>query len=200
MTEIILVRYKMKEMENECIRSVLDNTTNYNLTVYDNEEHNYNLGKLWNSLISASSAEIICLLNTDTAVEPFWLERLEYVLTWDKVGAVGLVTDGAKNSQKQGRGSGVFELPKEEMLSGFCLLFYKRVWEEVGGFPEDFGFYGQETAMMKKVQSKGYRQMVNREVFVHHEGSATAKSTGLDLEQEREKGRNLYQLFKNKFK
>lgn len=196
MTEIILIRYKMRQMENDCIKSILDNTSHYHLTVYDNEDKNINLGSLWNTLISRSTADTICLLNTDTLVEPHWLSKLEEILI-DGVGAVGPVTNEAKNSQKQNKGTGVFPLPREEMLSGFCILFFKKVWEEAGGFPEDFGFYGQETAMMKKVQNLGYTQLVRRDVYVHHYGSATAKAMGMNLEGERQKGRTLYQKFKD---
>ena len=185
----------MRQMEDECIKSVLDNTTNYHLTVYDNEEKNVNLGSLWNRLIANSSSDRICLLNTDTLVEPQWLSKLEEILV-DGVGGVGPVTNEAKNSQRQQKGTGVFPLPREEMLSGFCLLFLKKVWDEAGGFPEDFGFYGQETAMMKKVQSLGYTQLCRRDVYVHHYGSATAKAMGMNMEDERIKGRTLYQKFK----
>lgn len=197
MTEIILVRYKLRKIENECIQSVLENTSNYHLTVYDNEQENRNIGRLWNDLIRRSDADVVCLLNTDTLVESEWLTKLEDTLRSEPgIGGVGPVTNSAKNSQKQGKSSGVFEMPPEEMLSGFCLLFTKKVWEETGGFPEDCGFYGQETAFMKKAQTKGYKQMCRRDVFVFHYGSASAKAVGMNMEEERQKGRNYYEKFK----
>lgn len=202
MTEIIIVRYKLPKIENECIKSVLDYTSNYHLTVYDNERENINLGRLWNSLIRRSDADKVCLLNTDTLVENSWLITLEKLLdSSSNIGAVGPVTNSAKNSQKQQKGSGSFDLPKEEMLSGFCLLFPKKIWEEVGGFPEDCGFYGQETAMMKKFQVKGYRQVVSKDVFVFHYGSASAieaeKRGEMNIPREREEGRTYYQKFRD---
>lgn len=202
MTEIILVRYKLKHIEDECIKSVLENTGACHLSVYDNAEKNVNLGRLWNSLIRRSDADTICLLNTDTLVEKSWLPKLEEVLKDPTVGAVGPVTNSARNSQKQGVGSGTFDLPEKEMLSGFCLLFKKKVWEEVGGIPEDFGFYGQETAFLKEVQQKGYRQVCRRDVFVFHYGSASAieaeKRGEMEIDKERQQGRTLYEKFKEK--
>lgn len=201
MVEIILVRYKLKQIEDECIKSVLENTGTHHLTVYDNVPENVNLGRLWNNLIRRSDADIICLLNTDTLVEKDWLTKLENLLvSTPNCGGVGPVTNSAKNSQKQQKGEGTFYLPEREMLSGFCLLFTKKVWEEAGGFPEDCGFYGQETAFMKKVQSKGYVQAVRRDVFVFHYGSASAIAAGMDLEKERVEGRSYYQKFKELWK
>jgi len=208
MTEIILVRYKMPKLEDECIRSVLDNTENYNLTVYDNAPENHNLGALWNRLIRNSDSDIICLLNTDTLVEKNWLSSLEQVLlapSWEKRGAVGPCTSECKTHQKTAKTSGVVDFTHEhpgEMLGGFCLLFPKRVWEDVGGFPEDFGFYGQESAFLKKMESKGYHQYWHKGVFVYHYGSASAKEAEkrgeMDEQKEREIGRVKYQEFINK--
>lgn len=209
MTEIILVRYKMPNLENDCIRSVLEFTENYNLTVYDNAPINHNLGMLWNRLIRNSDAETICLLNTDTIVEKDWLWKLEECLdapSWEKIGAVGPTTNSCRTHQNDKRGLvGVYDLTKEypgEMLGGFCLLFPKKVWEEVGGFPEDFGFYGQETAFLKKMESLGYRQLWRRDVFVYHYGSASAKEAEkrgeMDEKKERELGREKYKAFVEK--
>jgi hypothetical protein len=203
MTEIILVRYKLPKVENDCLKSVLDYTSNYHLTVYDNAPQNINLGKLWNQLIKRSDADTICLLNTDTIVEPDWLTKLEETLSapsWSKVAAVGPVTNQTHNCQKQERsGKPAYEMPPHEMLGGFCLLFLKSVWEEVGGIPEDFGFYGQETAFLKKVQHKGYKQLVRPDVFVFHYGAASAKEAEkrgeMVVEKERVNARNLYQKF-----
>ena len=205
MIEIILVRYKLPIVENDCLSSVLKNTSNYHLTVYDNAPHNENLGKLWNKLINRSDADTICLLNTDTLVEENWLTRLEETLegpSWNKIGAVGPVTDNAHNAQKRDRGGACFRLPEGQMLSGFCLLFKKSIWSEVGGIPENFGFYGQETAFLIKVDKKGYTQWVNPSVFVHHLGSASAqeaqKRGEMDIKTEREAARKMVFDFANK--
>ena len=76
--EVIMVRYGLPELEQECVASVLEYTTDvdYHLTDYDNYEADEGLAKVWNDLIRASDAEYICLLNNDTRVESEWLSKL----------------------------------------------------------------------------------------------------------------------------
>lgn len=201
MTEIFLILYKMPILEKACIDSIKAYTTDYKLTVYDNAPKNENLGMLWNRLIKASTCENICLLNTDTLVEPKWLEKLEECLM-PGVGAVGPTTNSCRTHQNDERSTGSISLTEVypgEMLSGFCLLFPKKVWENVGGFPEDFGFYGQESAWLAKVEKAGFRQVWRKDVFVYHYGSASAKEAEkrgeMNEEKERQLGREKYKRY-----
>jgi len=90
-------------------------------------------------------------------------------------GAIGPVTDNCGTAQK-----GMVKSDKiEEIndLSGFCYVFRKSVWKEVGKFPEDMPFYGQESIFNRKLQDRGYKLMVDRRVFVHHDkGSSFEKA------------------------
>ena len=180
-TEIIIVKYNFPEVEIPCITSVLECTANYHLTIYDNYPENYNLGLIWNGLIKRSDAEFICLLNSDTKVTPGWLAGLKAVYDNEpNVGVVGPVTDNAKNHQKQMVAKKYYALDFSqfyypEVLSGFCLFFPKHAWEIAGGFPEDYGFYGQEVAFIDKLLETNFRQYLAKHVFVHHRGSATVK-------------------------
>ena len=195
--EIILVKYNNTQFEDPCIMSVIANTKEpYHLRAYNNYPINYNIGKLWNRLIKESDAEYICLLNTDTLVEPDWLKKLVEVFSLHKnVGVVGPTTTAAKTQQaKEPKATEVKIVDFGNdypgwCLSGFCIVFPKKVWEEVGGFPEDFGFYGQEVVLIDKMMDKGYRQLWRKDVFVWHAGQATVKkavaSGELDEEKER---------------
>lgn len=191
---IIIVRYKNPEIENCCIKSVeqFTNLAKHKLTIFDNAPENINLGKLWNTLIEASDEEVICLLNSDTVVEEGWT-RLEESLVDPLVGAVGPVTDNCRTKQKDLVKKNIVE-PIDE-LSGFCYLFTKRVWREVGGFPEDGPFYGQETAFNYLLKMYDYTLMVDRRVFIHHEGSSSLKKNGFDEIKERQKGAEWYKQF-----
>lgn len=195
---IIVVKYKSPEEEERCIESVKQFTdlTKHSLTVFDNAPENINLGKLWNQLIEASDDEVICLLNSDTEVEEGWDRLAEFIL-WNgqanKIGAVGPVTDNCRTKQKGMKRAESFEEISD--LSGFCYVFKKSTWEEVGGFPEDFPFYGQETAFNRLLQKNGYKLMVDRRVFVHHEGSASIKKSGANEIEERKKGADRYKRF-----
>jgi len=180
MVEIIILKYNTPEFENKCVHSVIDNTEiPYHLTVFDNYPFKCNIGQLWNRLIRQSDSDYICLLNSDTIVAPEWLPKL--LETFDKfetVGCVGPSTDNCGNQQKTKVDKLFVDFSLAYLgwvLSGFCLVFPKKVWEEVNGFPEDYGFYGQEVNFVDKVVATGYKQIWRTDVFVHHEGSASAK-------------------------
>lgn len=183
MTDIILIKYNAPSFEKEAIHSIVENTDgNYHLTVYDNYPKNENLGVLWNRLIDKSDADNICLLNSDILLTYGWLGKLEQVFVdYKDAGAVGPVTNNAGVSGQEITKTDNYEVfdygKKYSMgtLCGFCLLFPKYVWRDVGGFPEDFGFYGQECAFLAKMEKVGYRQYVRTDVFVYHEGGASAK-------------------------
>jgi len=171
---IILVRYKNPEVEDRCIKSIEQFTdlSKHTLTIFDNAQENINLGKLWNRLIEESKDKVICLLNSDTVVEEGWT-RIEEALSDNRVGAVGPLTNHCGTKQKSLDKNGQVEEIND--LSGFCYVFRKSVWKEVGRFPEDMPFYGQESIFNRKLQDRGYKLMVDRRVFVHHEKGASYK-------------------------
>lgn len=181
--DIILIKYQAPDYEKVCIKSVLDYTnTPYGFIIHDNYPLNENIGKLWNRLIGKSEAEYICLLNSDTLVEDGWLEKLLQVFDdYKDAGCVGPVTNNAGgNGQELPKNDDyeVFDYVKRHpqgTLCGFCMVFPKKVWEDVGKFPENFGFYGQDDAFSAKIDKKGYRQYVRTDVFVWHCGSASIK-------------------------
>ena len=165
--DIIFVRFNLPDKEQECIDSVKKYTdlSKHTFTIYDNYPKKENLAVVWNRLIAESKHENICLLNNDTVVEEGWT-RLEESLEDKKVGAVGPVTNNCGTHQKN--------MEREEKiaaindLSGFCYCFRKEVWQEVGGFPEDMPFYGQESVFNRKLQDHGYELNVDRRVYIHH--------------------------------
>lgn len=203
MTEIIIINYNQPELARRCVQSVIDNTREeYHLTLYDNSKEKSNLGKLWNRLIQRSQADYICLLNDDTLVEKDWLKKLLEVFTKEvNVGAVGPITNTCNNPQCHYFPSEDYnvidfcDVHRGWVLSGFCLLFRKDVYEKVSGFPENFGFYGQETAFLDKIQHCGYRQILRKDVFVWHYGSASAKRAEergeFNKEEEKNKSRKM---------
>jgi GT2 family glycosyltransferase len=209
-TEIILIKYNNEKVEKPCINSVIKHTkAPHHLTIYDNYPDNENIGKLWNRLISQSDAEYICLLNTDTLLTDNWLtDLLEAFDMFNDVGAVGPSTNNSKNHQSSIEPplpSSVIDFraayPKE-CLSGFCLVFSRNIFKLVGGFPEDYGFYGQEVALLDKMTNLKYKQIWRKDVWVWHEGSATVKKEvkegKFDELKERRKGREAFNKLRKK--
>ena len=195
--EIILILFNLEEKEKECIDSVKKYTdlSKHKLTIYDNYEKKENLAVVWNRLIEESTEDVICLLNNDTLVEEGW-DRMIEVLEDKKVGAVGPVCNNCGGKQKNMEKNGQIEEIND--LSGFCYLFRKEVWEEVGEFPEDMPFYGQETVFNRKLEDRGYKLMVDRRVYIHHykgRSWSKARANGDINDNNREYGRMHYYNF-----
>lgn len=200
LVDIIIIKYNCSKVEQNCIKSVLQHTEgNYHLTIYDNYPYNYNLGKLWNRLIENSDAEYICLLNSDTVVTKNWLKNMMRTFELvDSVGIVGPSTDNARNHQNLKVDTTFIDYGKKYpnwMLGGFCLLFPKKVFKQVGGFPTNFGFYGQEVDFIRRIEKAGLKQMWSACSFVHHIGSVSAekaeKAGTFNEKEERAKAKEL---------
>ena len=183
------MKYNLPRVEAKCIKSVIDHTEiPYDLIVYDNWESRKNLGQLWNELIRQTSSQYICLLNSDTEVESGWLKKLVDVFWKEKkVGAVGPSTNSCHGPQSNFFNSDELKEAKYELvdvadksnnqfqLVGFCFVFPRVVWVEVGGFPEDFGFYAQESAFLLKIKRAGYKTLWRKDVFIKHLGGVSIK-------------------------
>ncbi|KKN88897.1 hypothetical protein LCGC14_0245040 [marine sediment metagenome] len=199
--EIIIVKYGLPELEAECVSSVEEHTQDveYVLTAHDNYEADEGLSKVWNDLIRASDAEYICLLNNDTRVEAAWLSRLlECFEEDDKLGAVGPMTNKSTGPQGNCR---KFQTKHKRLmvvkypLVGFCIVFPKSVWEEIGGFDEEFELYGEDSDFCMEVQEHGYTTAIRTDVFIFHHGMSStpiAEARGKDILALKKKAKELF--------
>ena len=169
-----------------------------NLRVVRNE---YNLGfvKTNNKAVQQAKGRYICLLNNDTEVTSGWIdEALSIFDLMNDVGAVGcklIYPDGSL--QEAGGivwGSGVpwnygknrnashpgFNYTRDaDYLSAAALFVKKTVWEEVGGFSEEFApAYYEDTDLAFKIRRSGHRTVYcpTSEV-IHFEGKSNGTST-----------------------
>jgi len=201
---IIVIGYTVSKivsnLESSCIKSVIYNTnTPYMLTYVNNLYSGMTLTDVWNYSISNSPCEYICLLNSDTEVFPGWLPKILDTLKSDNTyGFVGPSTDNCHSKQKSipsYEQSKKFSNQVEVLdspLSGFCLLFRKSLWSEIGGFDTRFPLYGQESKFLDDAMNKGYKCVWRKDAFVHHVGEATMKAAGVDTKSERKKATDLY--------
>ena len=189
--DIILIKYGQPALENQCIESIKKHTdlTRHILTDVDNKLIDKNLGALWNDLISASDAPYVCLLNSDTIVEPEWLDKLIEAVENTGADAVGPMTNKCGIAYQVGEKTEVDKLRDAPQLSGFCVLIRKESWKKAGGFPEFFPFYGQESDLMDRLKKK----VVCKSVFIQHLGGGTIKNTeGRSQEKEKELSLEVY--------
>jgi O-antigen biosynthesis protein len=198
MLEIILVRYGQLEYETEAIEQVLAKTdVPYHLTVYDNYDRDGNLSTVWNELIRRSDADYICLLNTDTVVSDKWASMLLETFNDPKVGAVGPVANRAGGYQGGWKEAGIGQI-EYPVLSGFCLFFPKKVWEEVGGFNEKYKLYGEDSEFTNEIKRKGYRLIIRHDVWIfHYGGKSTEAATkkGKDIQAIQKESARKYQEY-----
>lgn len=149
-----------------------------------------------NKGLMRSCGDYVVLLNNDTIVTPGWLTRLIGHLERDpKVGMVGPVTNSSGNEQRiqasyrsleeledfaQQRlreyGGRYFQI---DMLGMFCVVFRRRLLDEVGLLDERFelGTF-EDDDFCHRVRMLGYKLICAEDVFVHHFGKGTMRALG----------------------
>lgn len=188
MVDILIVRYGVPELEKQCIAAVRKFSTDVECVVHvrDNLVRDSPLAVVWNEMIKASSAEYICLLNNDTLVEDQWLSKLlEVFQLHSDAGIVGPVTNRASGVQGRQKVPG---MPKRifesNMMVGFCMVFPKALWSQVGGFDEGYELYGEDSDFCRLVLQAGKKLYVREDVYVFHhgaQGTPVASKKGKDI-------------------
>lgn len=138
----------------------------------------------------------IFLLNNDTIITSNAIPIMaEYMAHHEDVGAIGAMSNYAGNRQEYPVSFESTEeyiafgeslnAPEEDAflekvrLNGFAMLIRRKVWNEVGGFDEDFapGYY-EDDAISMEILKRGYRLILSRNSFIYHVGSASFVKTG----------------------
>jgi GT2 family glycosyltransferase len=80
----------------------------------------------------------------------------------------------------------------EDPISGFCLLFRKSLWEDLGGFDPKYKHYGQESDFIDRAHKKGWLSYWRQDAFVYHIGEASVKASGIDVNAARKEAKKIY--------
>jgi GT2 family glycosyltransferase/tetratricopeptide (TPR) repeat protein len=152
-----------------------------------------------NQGMQAAVGRQVLLLNNDTVVTPGWLTRLLRALDSDpRIGLVGPCSNRVSGPQQihaqydseaslDGFASqwgkaheGV--LDDVDRLVGFCLLIRREVIDAIGLLDERFGVgcFEDDDYCVRAIQA-GFRAVIARDAFVHHEGSRTFRASGVDF-------------------
>ena len=163
--------------------------TGFNETILIRNEENKGFPVAINQGIRAASGEIIILLNNDVIVTPGWAERLTSWL--DDFSIIGPVTNYCAGMQKvtipfydnldelnkeaEAWAEECTEEPQEvNWVIGFCMVFKKSLFNEIGPFDESlWPCSGEEIDFSFRAREAGHKIGVARDVYVHHEGSQT---------------------------
>lgn len=157
-----------------------------------------------NAGIRAARHPLLLILNNDTQAAPNLLDELWQVLASDpRIGAAAPVSNHVKGPAmlpvgNLGRDSTArAELAHElatattaaiqdvDTLAGLCLLLRRTTLDSVGLFDERFGHGNfEDDDLCLRLRLHGYRLVIARRAFLHHEGHATFRAMGLELAEQ----------------
>ncbi len=138
----------------------------------------------------------IMLLNNDTLVTKSWLENLLACLNSDdKIGMVGPMTNYISGEQQiEVPYTNIADMPRFaseynrsdparwkriDRLAGFCLLFRRELFEEIGYFDEGFDIGNfEDDDYNVRVRLLGRSLVMAQDTFIHHFGSVSMKALG----------------------
>jgi len=198
--DLIVIGYDLRKLEATCLKSIVYHTRYpYMLSYYDNYKDKYTLTQIWNKLIERSTCDYICLMNNDTEVTKGWLRKLVHTIeNIPDCGFVGPSTNNCHSPQKtvptpEAAAAQTNAIQKmEQPISGFCVLFKKSLWTELGGFDPRYRHYGQESDLIDRATKLGYYPYWRKDAFVWHVGEASVEKSGLDVRAAREEAKRLY--------
>ncbi|MDD5532386.1 MAG: glycosyltransferase [Syntrophales bacterium] len=189
----------IRENTQDCEIIIIDNgsdpafkapfTGDIGMTVIRNDE-NKGFPAAVNQGIKAAWGEIIVLMNNDVVVTPGWAEKLVSALS--EFSIVGPVTNYAAGLQRvqaepyesipelykaaQFWTESIGDIPPREVnfIIGFCMMFGKSLFDEIGPFDESlWPCSGEEVDFCFRAREKGHRIGIVEGCYVHHEGSQT---------------------------
>jgi hypothetical protein len=173
--EIIMLKFKEEpEVINNAINNIIHYTKHpFKLTIFDNRLNTANTSKIWNKLVKESTCDYICLIDSDAFVpecEPCWLTRMmESIDETGVVIPVSSVGGGARQQVMSAQDYPSFERNRD-IWSGYCFLFKKSTYEQIGAFDERFYIYGQDSEWAYRCSKIGGAVM-RTDTLVKHIGS-----------------------------
>jgi GT2 family glycosyltransferase len=105
-----------------------------------------------------------------------------------KPGAVGPITNQCGTHQTGfDKAKDIRRIQECNTLSGFCLVFPKSVWEDVGGFDEEYELYGEDSDFCERLKAKGYTLFTCYDTFVFHHGHKSMEASTKDIQAIRQR-------------
>ena len=166
------------------------------------QPHNLGFAGGVNAGIRSARGDHVLVLNNDTRCAPDMIEQLRRALEHAPgIGAAAPVSNHVKGDARlpvgdlgrdaEDRRRLAAALADDavaqdvETLAGLCMLMRRATLDEVGLFDERFGHGNYEDDdLCLRLRLHGYRLVVARRAFLHHEGHATFRALGLDLKEQ----------------
>ena len=162
---------------------------------------NFGFSKGNNIGVKQATGEFICILNPDTVVaEDTFSKVLEFAVKQQNLGAIGCkLVDGRGNflpeskrnvpivkvalqkilgrtKQYYNNDLGSDESGKIDILVGAFMLIKREVYDEIGGFDEDYFMYGEDVDLSYRILKSGLENFyVGTTCIIHYKGESTLK-------------------------
>lgn len=186
--EIILVE---NGSNSKVKKKIFDLNKKYPMQIID-IKHNIGFVRGNNKGLKQAKGNYIVLLNNDTIVTPYWLERLMYHADKKDVGLAGPITNSVGNEAKvtlrykisdiRSLNSAAFwytithwdKITTMNSLSSFCWIMRRSVFEKIGLLDTRYikGYFDDDDYCMR-VKKNGYKIICVDDVYIHHFGGKT---------------------------
>tara|TARA_R110002072_G_scaffold1587_1_gene13338 strand:- start:135036 stop:136157 length:1122 start_codon:yes stop_codon:yes gene_type:complete len=193
--EIIVIDNASEDGSCEMVRTRFPN-----VRLIENSE-NVGFSKANNQAVAEASGEYLCILNPDTAVsEDTFIQCINFSEGVENMGALGVyLVDGTGNFLPESKRNLPTPMVSLLKLSGFtkpyyantipsegkgevailvgAFMFLKRsVYNEVGGFDEDYFMYGEDIDLSYKITKAGYKNhYLGSTTVLHYKGESTQR-------------------------
>jgi GT2 family glycosyltransferase len=194
MYELIVVDNGSKDESLDYLRSLSD------IKLIENKE-NVGAPAGRNQALALAEGEYIVFLDNDTVVTRGWLERFMACAGADPLyGVLGPMSNYVSGPQlvENATYRDYGELQdfarrwsqahaNRAFLTGrlilFCLFVKREVIKRIGGFDPAYGKWGfEDDDFCVRAQIAGYRLVIVKDIYIHHEGSQTASTSGIDYD------------------
>ncbi|MBE6105123.1 glycosyltransferase family 2 protein [Anaerovibrio lipolyticus] len=209
--EIIIVDNGSQDGSVEWLKSQADLKCIFN-------EKNEGFPKGCNQGMAIATGSEIMLLNSDVIVTPRWhAQMIKALYSSDDIGAVSCVTNCCSNFQSLSVPYTTMNIDKmldfaeqynhsnpalwtlHFTLVGFCFMFKRHIYDEIGTLDERFtpGNYEDDDYCFR-IMKAGYKLILCRDTFIHHYGNGTFVKNSTP-EAEREQAEKYNALLKRNF-
>lgn len=184
--EIIMLKFKESpEIIDKAIHRIIHNTDwPFKLTIFDNRLNSPNTSRIWNKLVRESTCDYVLIIDSDAYVpaektSPCWLTRMMESI--EQTGIVIPVSSSQGGAMQHVSGPTLYPdpTPNTGAWSGYCFLFSKIAYHNVGKFDESFYIYGQDSEWAIRAARGVGGAIMRRDVFVEHIGGASFKQNPL---------------------
>lgn len=195
--EIIVIDNNSSDQSCNMVRKLFPD-----VTLIENKE-NVGFSKANNQAVAVAKGAYVCILNPDTAVaEDAFINCFNYIKTNENIGVLGAyLMDGtghflpeskrnvptpkhsilklfglggsyyAKHLNEEGQG-------EASILVGAFMLLKRSIYNEVGGFDEDYFMYGEDIDFSYKIEKAGYKNhYLGDAIVLHYKGESTQKDS-----------------------